>query len=199
MDYDGAYTEYQLRKRTWLRQHVRNIYLKATLKLLKGKTIDFGCGTGELLYKLPSGSIGIEINQTTVQYCQGKGLNVYLYNQRSDNYQLSDLAPTNRYESLLLSHIVEHLEHPEEVLRLLFKTARRLDIKRVVLIVPGKKGFKLDPSHRTFIDFSFLKQHELFMTEGFRIVNQRYFPINLKFIENFFTYHELQIVYDFLG
>lgn len=195
MDYDRSYTEYQLKKRSWLRQWVRKIYLKATLRLLKGRTIDFGCGPGELLRKLPPGSIGLDINQTTVEYCRREGLNVHLYDPQRDKYSLSDYTP-GKYDSLLLSHVLEHLDSPDLVLHSLLQAARRLGIRRVVIIVPGKKGFAFDSTHRTYIDRSFFKNHKLTEVEGFRIVEQRYFPMNVHVIENVFSYLEFQIVYD---
>lgn len=195
MDYDRSYTEYQLRERSWLRQLVRDFYLKATLQLLEGQTIDFGCGTGELLRKLPPGSIGLEINPVTVEYCQSQELNVYLYDPQKDEYRLSDFVP-GQYESLILSHVLEHVKQPVHVLHTLLQAAQRLGIRRVVVIVPGKKGFAFDSTHRTYIDRSFFKNHNLTEVDDLRVVKQRYFPINLQVIENFFTYLELQVIYE---
>jgi SAM-dependent methyltransferase len=195
MGYDRSYTEYQLKKRSWLRQFVRDFYLKATLQLLEGQTIDFGCGTGDLLRKLPPGSIGLEINPVTVKYCQSQGLNVYLYDPQKDGYRLSDFVP-GQYKSLILSHVLEHVEQPVHVLHTLLQAAQRLGIRRVVVIVPGKKGFAFDSTHRTYIDRSFFKNHNLTEVDDFRVVKQRYFPINFQVIENFSTYLELQVIYE---
>jgi SAM-dependent methyltransferase len=195
MKYDCSYTEYQLRKRSWLRQCVRDVYVNASLRLLQGRTIDFGCGTGELLQKLPPGSIGLEINHTTVEYCQRKGLDVYLYEPQQDQYRLSGFE-AGTYESLMLSHVLEHLEHPEHVVRTLFQAARRLDIQRIVVIVPGKKGFAFDSTHRTYIDWTFFTNQNFTEIEGFRTMKHHYFPINIPLLENILTHFELQVVYD---
>ena len=66
MDYGQHYTEYQLKKRSLFRHLTRKLYLSASLRMIQGRTIDFGCGVGELLQKLPVGSIGLEINKTTI-------------------------------------------------------------------------------------------------------------------------------------
>ncbi len=192
---EQRYTEYQLKKRSRMRQVVREIYLNVTLRLLKGRTIDFGCGTGELLRKLPPGSLGLEINQTTIEYCKKEGLNVRYYDPLEDKYMLSGFVP-GEFESLVLSHVLEHIKNPAQILLSLLNAARRLDIKRVVVIVPGKKGFTSDPTHRTYIGPGFFEKNKLKNVEGFGITMQRYFPINLSLIGILFTHHELQVVYD---
>jgi len=101
MKYDQEYTNYQL-KRSWFRKKARNIYLKNTLRFVIGKTIDFGCGIGELLSLLPEGSIGYEINEATVRYCKKMGLNVEYYNPELDKYELNQLKP-GIYSTLILS------------------------------------------------------------------------------------------------
>ncbi len=192
---EQSYTEYQLKKRSRMRQIIREIYLNVTLRLLKGRTIDFGCGTGELLRKLPQGSLGLEVNQTTIEYCKEEGLNVRYYDPLKDKYMLSDFAH-GEFESLVISHVLEHIKNPAQALLSLLKAARRLDIKRVVVIVPGKRGFAFDSTHQTYIGLGFFEKNELKYVEGFGITMQRYFPINLSIIGLFFTYLELQVVYD---
>jgi len=195
MEYGRSYTQYQIKKRGTARRLTREFYLNASLGLLKGKTIDIGCGPGELLRKLPKGSIGLEINRITVAHGHSMGLNIQHYNPQKDRYQLCGLEP-GQYESLILSHVLEHLENPEQVLRTLLRSARRLEVKRVVVIVPGKKGFFFDPTHKTFIRPIFFKKIKLEVSEGFKLVRQRYFPVDIKFLERLFTYLELQVVYD---
>ena len=195
MEYGRSYTHYQIKKRGPARRLAREFYLKATLGLLKGKTIDFGCGPGELLGKLPEGSIGLEINKFSVVHGQSMGLNIQHYDPQKDRYQLSDLEP-GRYDSLILSHVLEHLENPKQVLRSLLRSARRLKLKRVVIIIPGKKGFFLDPTHKTYISPNFFKKNKLDLAEGYKLVRQKYFPVDIKILERLFTYLELQVVYD---
>ncbi len=194
-DFGQNYTEYQLKKRGRLRQLAREIYLKSALRLLEGRTIDFGCGLGELLRKLPPGSVGLDVNSFTVEKCLAQGLNVRTYDPENDGYHLADFSP-GMFESIVLSHVLEHLEAPEMILSLLLQTAKRLQLKRVLIITPGKKGFSFDSTHKTFIDSEYFKRNILTNVEGFKIVHQKYFPVNYKFLENFFTHFELQVVYD---
>jgi len=194
MEFGQQYTDYQLKNRSLARQLARKFYLNGSLRLLEGRTIDFGCGTGELLQKLPAGSVGLEINKFTVDFCRDKGLNVLHYDPQIDKYQLSSLR-SGAYESLVLSHVLEHIENPAPVLRSLLQSSCRLGVKRVVIIVPGKKGFLSDPTHKTYIDPLFFRKNNITESEGFEMVKQKYFPVNLRFIERFFAHLELHVVY----
>ena len=67
--YSREYFEY-LRNRGSLRKSIRKFYLRDIRKYCIGKSIDFGCGTGELLAMLPAGSAGFEINRVAVEFCK---------------------------------------------------------------------------------------------------------------------------------
>jgi SAM-dependent methyltransferase len=198
MDRIQNYTAYQLRPRGRLRQFVRNLYLARTLRVLKGRTIDFGCGAGELLQKMSPGSIGLEINPVLVEYCRDRGMDVRLYNPKNDGYKLVDFIP-GVYTSLVLSHVLEHLDYPAESLRSLLQAARRLGLRRVVVIVPGKMGFISDPTHKRHIDAVFLKTEGLLSVFGYQAVSQDYFPGNMLFLGNILTHHELRVVYELIS
>jgi len=195
MDYDRAYTEYQLSRKSFPRRLFRNYYLETAANLITGKTIDFGCGVGELLKYLPDGSLGLEVNRASVKYCQDLDLNVEYYDPIEDNYLLRDFIP-GEFDSLIICHVLEHLQNPEVVLNLLLESAERLGIQKVVVIVPGRKGFKSDDTHITFIDQSFFSRNNLEKTNSFIITSQYLFPINSPFFENFLTHLELRIVYN---
>ena len=77
-EFDQRYTDYQS-ERSALRKQVRRIYLRSAASQLHGPVLDFGCGVGELLEKLPAGSLGLEYNLATVAHCRGKGLEVEAY------------------------------------------------------------------------------------------------------------------------
>ena len=189
------YTAYQLRPRNRLRQLVRDWYLESAARLVKGRGIDLGCGPGELLQRLPEGSIGLEVNPALVQHCRSRGMDVRLYDPQGDCYRLADLTP-GAYDSLILSHVLEHLQCPAESLRTLLHSARRLALRRVLVIVPGKKGFASDPTHRHHIDAGFFKANSLESTAGYKIAAQNSFPGNIRLLGSVFTHHEFRIVYD---
>jgi len=195
MDFDKAYTEYQIKQRGFFRRIARAYYLSAASKLLSGPTIDIGCGPGELLKRLPPGSIGFEINPTTVEYCRKMNLNVKLYKPEEDKFRLTELSK-GQYKSMIMSHVLEHLENPHKVMNALLRTANRLELEKIVIIIPCRKGFGFDQTHNTFIDKNFFYQHGLVTQSNFTLSRMKYFPVNLKFFGNFFTHHELHVIYE---
>lgn len=192
--YDESYTQYQLR-RSWLRKVVRKFYLSSAMNKLKGPTVDFGCGIGELLQRLPAGSVGLEINPVSVAHCRKRGLDALAYDGEADGWSLGALDSRNGLESLVISHVLEHFEQPMPVLSNLLRACRRLGISRVLVIVPGSRGYKTDGTHRTFIDLEMLSDKRVVQDTGFTLASSGYFPGNLRSLGEIFPHHELQVTF----
>ncbi len=192
--YGESYVRYQTKKRSWLRQLVRSAYLREVLKHVTGPAIDFGCGTGELLELLPKGSMGLEINPAAVKFCREKGLNVVQYDTEIDAHAFSFCKP-GAYSALILSHVLEHLDEPDKALQTMIRSCARLGIGSIVVVVPGKKGFAFDRTHRTFVSELYLKQHALWHGDHFRMVKRYYFPVNLSWFGNAYAFNEMHVLY----
>lgn len=193
--YGEGYTRYQLNRGS-ARKLVRRIYLDAAVRNLRGPTVDFGCGVGELLSRLPAGSLGLEINPVSVEHCRNRGLDAIVYDGDADNWSLGMLDAERGLQSLVASHVLEHLERPMDKLASLLRACNRLGIKRVLVIVPGERGYESDDTHRTFIDLEMLANPEMVKGTGFALSSSRYFPGNVRALGDFFPHHELQVVYD---
>lgn len=191
--FDGSYTEYQI-NRSALRRLVRKAYLHSARRRLRGPTLDFGCGVGELLATLPPGSQGLEYNRATVEHCRRNGLDVDWYDGFSDDWQLSAIDGDRRFESMVVSHVLEHLDQPMVVLRRLLSSAARFGIQRVLVVVPGRAGFRIDATHRTFVDRAMLSRPDVVEGTGFRVRSSRYFPGNVRAVGDWFPHHELQVL-----
>jgi SAM-dependent methyltransferase len=192
--YDARYTRYQL-QRSSLRKLVRRAYLQSALSQLQGPTVDFGCGVGELLERLPAGSVGLEINPVSVDHCRARGLDARLYDGYADDWGLGVLSPDQGLGSLVISHVLEHLDDPMRILSALLGSCRRLGISRVLVIVPGPRGYRTDATHRTFVDLAMLSAPEVVAGTGFRLASNRYFPGNVRTIGALFPHHELQVLF----
>ena len=192
--FDAGYTEYQSR-RSWLRKAVRRAYLESARSLLRGPTLDFGCGIGELLARLPSGSIGIEYNEATVAYCRERGLDVRWYDGVADDWRLSLLSESAGLKSMVISHVLEHFNAPMQILSSLLVAAKRLGIERVLVIVPGRAGYRIDATHRTFVDRSMLADHSVVKASGFELTMARHYPIDVRALGDVFPHHELQALF----
>jgi hypothetical protein len=190
--YNSEYTSYQT-NRNRFRRWVRQAYLRKASSLVNGPTLDFGCGIGELLTRLPSGSMGLEYNKTTISYCNAQGLDVVFYDGFEDGWCLSSVPKGRKFESMVISHVLEHLEEPEKILPKLLVTLKSFDVRTVLVIIPGKAGFKSDPTHRKFVDINMLKE-VVNKAPDWNIKSMEYYPFNIEQIGNFFIHNELQVV-----
>lgn len=192
--YADEYLEYQT-NRSWLRKTIRKIYLWQVRRHVKGAAIDFGCGAGEHLSTYPAGSLGLEINEATVKYCRAKGLNVQLYKPEEDNYALKEI-PANTYQTLVISHVLEHLPNPAEVLSQLMAACERVGIKRIFICVPCEVGFAHDKTHLTFVTIDYMREKQPEKQSAFQLVKYGYFPFNWRFAGKLFVYNELYLLYE---
>jgi len=73
--------------------------------------LDIGCGLGQNLLALKklgfSNLTGIDISIKAVEHCKKNGLNVSLINN------IKDLAIEKKYDFIIMSHILEHIERNE--------------------------------------------------------------------------------------
>lgn len=193
--YGEAYTLRQL-ERSRLRKLIRRLYLRRTVAQLHGPTIDFGCGIGELLARLPPGSVGLDVNPASVEVCRRAGLDARTYDAEQDGFQMMPLlARGDRFSSLVACHVIEHFPDPLCRLNSLLRAAAELGVTRAVVIVPGSKGFRSDPTHRSFVTREDLLSTPVMTGTDFTPVHASYFPLDVRWIGDVFTYHELMVVY----
>jgi len=192
--YSEDYFNY-LHNRSSIRKAVRTVYLNDIRKYCIGKTIDFGCGVGELLKILPEGSIGFEVNKVVVEFCKKNGLNVNLYIPAEDNYDFRMIEP-GQYQTFTMNHVLEHLEQSSNAITKIFESCHRLGIIRIVFTVPGHKGYKSDATHETFINMDYLNKTGVCDNEYYQLKMNKYFPVNSESFSKIFTHNELRLVFD---
>jgi len=193
-EYGTSYTEYQ-KKRGAMRKFIRSFYFADILRHVGGPSIDFGCGVGELLKLLPEGSIGFEVNEATVRYCRETKLPVRRYVPDADDYRF-DGVERQFYDTFIMNHVLEHLSDPRRIFGKIVEACTVIGIKRIILVVPGLKGFGHDKTHKTYIDLKFLKDNAMLDYRGFRAVKTGYFPLPFSSAGKFFTHNELKVVYE---
>ncbi len=192
--YAGDYFDY-LHDRGVVRKFIRRLYLRDIRQYCLGPTLDFGCGVGELLRILPPGSIGLEVNPVAVAYCRAQGLEVSLYDPEQDGYRLQQV-PEQVYSTFTMNHVLEHIDSAGEAAHILFSSCRRLGIRRLVLTVPGSKGYQSDATHRTFIDQAYLEKTGVLDHPDYQLVKAKYFPFNTSWMGRYFTHNELRLIFD---
>ena len=198
-DFDQAYAAEQLRRsRHPLRRLVKGFYLRSVLRDVQGPTIDFGCGAGQLLARLPGGSIGLEVNPHLVKALCSEGLTVHQARGSQEDFNLPDIA-AGRFHTLVIAHVLEHLEDPVHALTALLSACQRVGIRRVLVVVPGVKGFASDRTHKTFVDRVFIETQFSAVVEGFARSRISYFPGPWAWIGRFFVFHEMNVRFDRQG
>lgn len=195
-DFDLEYAAEQLRRaRHPLRRLVKSFYLRNVLRDVRGPTIDFGCGAGQLLSRLPAGSVGLEVNPHLIEALRAAGHTVQLASAEMRDFELGGVEP-GCFRTLVIAHVLEHLPDPAAALRVLLAACSRLAIERVIVVVPGAKGFASDRTHKTFIDLPYLQSNMLAKVGEFALTGASYFPGPWEWVGRYFVFHELKVVFD---
>ena len=138
--------------------------------------VDLGCGTGEFLRYLTIKKrefSGIDNNQFLVDTCVKAGFKVLM----DDVTKLETVTNT---DNAVIDNVLEHLDLEQN--DLFFKAIKSKMNKggTLVVIVPDKKGYKYDPTHKTFVNPDLIQQwckkNDLTLEKNFR------HPFNWSFI-----------------
>jgi len=132
--------------------------------------LEIGCGDGAIIRELESFAenvAGLEISHAAVNQCVQAGLNVALFDGSRIPYadKSVDLA--------ILSHVVEHLENPREVLYEAARIARHVFVE---VPLEDNRGLKMDfvPNEIGHINFYSMKTiRQLLQTCGLEIKAQK--------------------------
>jgi SAM-dependent methyltransferase len=121
-------------------------------RLEPGFTLELGCGIGRNLEHLGGAGVGIDQNASCVQVARSRGYEAFTPEQ----FRSSEHAHAGCFDSLLLSHVAEHIP-PREIESVL---AEYLAFVRpggkLILITPQEVGYRSDATHVHFYDFDAL-------------------------------------------
>ena len=194
--YGQEYAARQLRRRrNPIRRAIKYFYLQNMLREVRGRTVDLGFGAGQLLERLPEGSLGLEVNPHLVEEARKAGLNAALYDTTAEEPLIGAL-PANAYSTLVMAHVLEHFPDADAMVRQILRSCRTLGIGRVIFVMHGAKGYRFDSTHRTFVNLRYLETHGLLSCEGYAVTTRRYFPGDQEWIGRYYTFHEFMFVYD---
>ncbi len=196
MDFDRAYADRQLARRgSAVRRWVKARYVARVLAHVRGPAVDLGCGAGQILARLPRGSMGVEVNPVLVDTLRAEDLDVVRAVPHPDRVDL-DAVPAHRFGTAILSHVLEHFADAAGVLRRLMTDCAARGIGRLVVVVPGAAGYRTDDTHRTFVTLDYLRAHGLLGGADHRVVHRSFFPGDAAAFGRWFAYHELMLVYE---
>ena len=153
---DREYTERLIRLqhapwKKWL--DVQAPYRWNLRRLRPGFTLEVGCGIGRNLAHLRGQGVGLDHNSHSVEAARAVGLRAYTPEQ----FRESEWARPEAFDSLLLSHVAEHMRRDQllTLLREYLPSVRPGG--QLILITPQEVGFASDTTHVEFMDLAFLR------------------------------------------
>lgn len=154
-----------------------------------GFVLDVGCGTGRNLLHLGgrAAGVGVDLNPAAVAIARRRGLVAY----STGAFRDAPEATPGRFDSLLLSHVLEHMSEGEagELIR------SYLDLLRpggkIVVITPQEAGHRSDPTHVEFMDFT--RVESVLHSAGCRPFASYSFPFP-RALGRFFKYNEFVVL-----
>ncbi len=169
----------------WLRRVIdpQRPYRWNLRRIHPGFVLDIGCGIGRNLNHLDGNGVGIDHNVACVAACNAAGLRAF----EPDAFLASEFAVPQRFDSLLLAHVIEHMTAAEaETVLSTYLPFVRAD-GRVIVITPQERGQASDATHVRFFDedaVRVLAEHL-----SLRVMSIRSFPFP-RFAGRAFTYNE---------
>ena len=184
------YTErlVRLQRAPWKRLlRVQAPYRWNLRRLRPGFTLEVGCGIGRNLEHLDGNAVGLDLNPFSVAEARRAGLGAFT----PAEFRASSWCRPGVFDSLLLSHVAEHMRR-EELLALL---REHLVYVRpgglLILVTPQEVGFRSDPTHVEFFDFAALSR--LATSLGLAIEKQYSFPFP-RFVGRMFRHNEFVLL-----
>jgi SAM-dependent methyltransferase len=169
MSANSNYDEYfrRLMGRSWRGALYRRHWLyRRIAKRLRGRALDLGCGIGDMLRYRPE-TVGVDVNPNTVDFCRKEGLHAH-------RMELNQLPFDDKsFDSVLMDNVLEHIAEPALLLGEVRRVLRFSG--RLVVGVPGYRGYSSDPDHKVFYDERGLQQR--LASEGFQLREFFYTPL----------------------
>ena len=186
MTRDAEYTRRLLREQgsRWKRLlDVQAPYRWNLRRLRPGSTLEVGCGVGRNLSHLRGTGVGIDHNPHSVAACRQTGLVAFT----PEEFRGSEHDAAGRFDSLLLSHVAEHMRFGEFV-QLVREYLPLLEpAGRIIVMTPQEAGFRSDPTHVEFFDLA--KIRAALDQVGFFPTLEYSFPFP-RFVGRIFPYNE---------
>jgi len=181
------YTIRLLNRTKWWKRFldVQRPYRMHLQHLQLGLVLDIGCGIGRNLINIAGSArgIGVDHNSYSVEVAKSQGLIAFT----PEEFRLSAYADQAGFDSLLLSHVAEHMRYKEAISLLKEYLCYLKPGGRVVLITPQEAGYQSDQTHVEFVDFHLAAM--ILKECGLKVSKQYSFPLPRLF-GKVFKYNE---------
>ena len=163
-----------LRQRSRAGYFYRHYWLYPRLsRYLSGRTLDVGCGVGDLLRSRPE-TDGVDINPMTVAWCKKQGLPAHL--MEPDVLPFHDAS----YDSVVLDNVLEHLLDPAPLLAEIRRVVKPRG--KLLIGVPGCRGYAADSDHKVFYNEADLRR--VLSVAGFDCLRVFAMPLPWRWLES---------------
>lgn len=152
-----------------------------------GFMLDLGCGVGRNLGHIDGLGVGVDHNPYSIEVARSRGLIALT----PDEFLQTEFNTAERFDSILLSHTIEHMTHAEALgmLRGFLPVLKRGG--RVICMCPQERGYASDATHIQFVDFEVMRS--LVEQSGLTVSDEYSFPFP-RIIGRFFKYNEFVLV-----
>jgi len=161
------------------RAHLRRLEL--------GFVLDVGCGIGRNLSHLDGNGVGVDHNTEAVANVRSMGYQAYT----ADEFHQSTHATPGTFDSLLISHVLEHMPRADAVKLVKEYTPYVKPGGKVVFITPQERGYASDATHVDFVGFD--EAAEIAAQAGLVVDKQYSFPLP-RAAGKVFTYNEFVLL-----
>jgi len=148
---DASYAERLRTKESVWWKRLLDVQLPYRLHLRRlelGFVLDVGCGLGRSLTNLGGAGVGVDPNPDAIAICRSRGLTAFT----PDEFAKSEYSASGRFDSLLISHVLEHLSDADALALITQYLPHIRAGGRAVFITPQEAGFRSDPTHVEFVD-----------------------------------------------
>ena len=148
MNFDHFIEQNRIKK--WLR---RFFFISPIVSQFKGYVLDIGCGPGVYLEYYTGPALGIDAHPNNIRICQEKGI-------QAIEEDANQFVRKNTFDTVLMSHILEHLDNPEGVMKNAYENSKPGG--HIIIIVPCYEGFvsglNEEVGHKKFIDENYVDE-----------------------------------------
>jgi SAM-dependent methyltransferase len=132
---------------------------------LNSRILDFGCGLGQNIYKLPNAK-GYDISEFGIEFCRRKGIDA--------TSNLEEIADES-FDVIFSAHVLEHHPHPKTMLENIYQKLKTGG--KFILVLPhekhGKAQFNFDLNQHLYT-WNFQAINNLLLLNGFHILENKY-------------------------
>ena len=118
---------------------------------------------------------GVDVNPLTIDWLKSQGMKAHVMQP--------DLLPfeDNSFDSILMDNVLEHISSPAAILAEVRRVLRSHG--KLVVGVPGLRGYASDPDHKIFYDKE--KLGRCFISAEYRPVEFFYSPFKFRWFDKY--------------